>query len=244
MFISSGGTANNTTVNSYGSMYISSGGVANSTTVNSGGYIFISSGGSATNLTLSAGGRLGVFSFAEDKYFTNISNCSAIVADNVYIIDSRMYIYSGGTANSTTVNSGGNMYISSGGTANNTTINSGGYMRISSGSIHRGSLQIENGATIAYSGAKIDFTVADRNTEDDYLINDLSLIFGTPTYTVTVDDQLVSGTYKLAQGASNFTGTITIGDGSVNYGSITVNGNDFVCNGQLIRLIRLTEISH
>ncbi|MBQ7404384.1 MAG: AIDA repeat-containing protein, partial [Lentisphaeria bacterium] len=45
----------------------------------------------------------------------------------------RMYIYSGGIANSTTVNSSGYMSISSGGTANSTTVNSRGSMYISSG---------------------------------------------------------------------------------------------------------------
>ena len=43
-----------------------------------------------------------------------------------------VYIYSGGTANNTTM-SGGFMYISSGGSADNTTVNSGGSMTIYSG---------------------------------------------------------------------------------------------------------------
>ena len=74
-----------------------------------------------------------------------------------------MFISSGGVANDTTVNSYGAMYISSGGTANSTTVNDYGYMYISSGGVHRGSLQIESGATVsAYSGAIFDFTVADR----------------------------------------------------------------------------------
>ena len=97
-----------------------------------------------------------------------------------------MIISSGGTANSTTVNSG-RMYICSGGTADNTLVNSDGYMYISSGGIHRGELQIESGAIVsAYSGAIIDFTLTDRTVNDGYLINDLSLIKGTPTYTITV----------------------------------------------------------
>ena len=79
--------------------------------------------------------------------------------------------------------------------------------------------------------AIIDFTVADRKTEDGYLINDLSLIQGTPTYTITVSTDQADGTYKLAQGADSFTGTLTIGNGTVDYGTITVNGADFVHNG-------------
>ncbi|MBR2721141.1 MAG: AIDA repeat-containing protein, partial [Lentisphaeria bacterium] len=200
MYIYSGGVANNTTVNSRGSMYISSGGTANSTTVNYYGAMFISSGGVANSTTVNSG--------------------------------SYIDINSGGTANDTTVNSNGGMYIYNGGVANSTTVNSSGRMYIYSGGVHRGSLQIESGATVsAYKGAKIDFTVADRNTEDGYLINDLSLIQGTPTYTITVSTDQADGTYKLAQGASNFTGTLTIGNGTVDYGTITVNGADFVHNG-------------
>ena len=61
---------------------------------------------------------------------------------------------------------------------------------------------------------------------DDYLINDLSRISGSPTYTITVAENQDDGTYRLAQGAENFTGAISIGDGTTNFGSITVNGED------------------
>ncbi|MBQ4328315.1 MAG: VCBS repeat-containing protein, partial [Lentisphaeria bacterium] len=94
------------------------------------------------------------------------------------------------------------------------------------------SLQIAGGAVVsAYSGSVIDFTVADRKTSDGYLINDLSLINGAPDYTITVNKNQKAGTYKLAQGASNFSGSITIGNGTVDYGTITVNGADVVHNG-------------
>ncbi|MBQ4330088.1 MAG: AIDA repeat-containing protein, partial [Lentisphaeria bacterium] len=143
-----------------------------------------------------------------------------------------MHICYGGVANSTTVNSSGRMLIDSGRVANSTTVNSGGWMCISYYGVHRGSLQIESGATVsAYKGAKIDFTVTDRKTEDGYLINDMSRIQGTPSYTITVSTDQADGTYKLAQGASNFTGTLTIGNGS-----ITVNGDDFAHNGKTYSL--------
>ena len=73
--------------------------------------------------------------------------------------------------------------------------------------------------------------MAKRTTNDDYLINNLSLISGAPAYTITVSADQTFGTYKLAQGAENFTTTLSIGDGSVNYGSITVNGEVFRYNG-------------
>ena len=125
-----------------------------------------------------------------------------------------MYIYSRGVANSTNVNSGGSMYISSGG-------------------VHRGGLQIAAGAVVsAYSGSVIDFTLTGRTASDDHLINDLSLISGAPTYTITVSADQAAGEYKLAQGAANFTGTITIGDGTVEYGALTVNGDALFCNNR------------
>jgi Ca2+-binding RTX toxin-like protein len=81
------------------------------------------------------------------------------------------------------------------------------------------------------TGATIDFSVAERTVADDYLINDLSLIKGVPTYTITVAADQAFGTYKLAQRAGSFTGTLSVSDGSVEYGSVTVNGEDLVYNG-------------
>jgi len=223
MYISSGGVANRTTVN-LGEMHLSSGGVANSTTVNSWGDMHISSGGVANSTTVDIG-------------YMYIS--SGGVANSTTVDIGYMYIFSGGVANRTTVNSSGFMNISSGGVANSTTVNSGGRMRISSGGVHRGSLNIKSGAVVsAYNGGIIDFTVAGRTVKDGYLINDLSKITGTPTYTVTVDYDQAYGTYKLAQGAENFTGSVTIGNGSWKYGSVTVNGNAVSYNN---RAYSLTE---
>ena len=234
MFISSGGTADSTTVISGGIMCISSGGTADSTTVISGGSMHISSGGTATNIIASNGARLWI-TVVSNTYIQGTANGSAFEMKNAQIsgygINSwgTLEVYSGGTADSTTINSGG-VLIYNGGVASNTTVNSGGYISLSGG-IHRGTLQIASGATVSahiYTGGTIDFTVSDRTTEDGYLINDLSLISGTPTYTITVSADQAFGTYKLAQGAENFTNTISIGNGMITYGSITVNGDDLV----------------
>ena len=235
MNICNGGVANSTTITSRGSMYINSGGVANGTTLSEyGANIYICSGGTANgtfvmeyvSMYISSGG------VANDTTMSggSMEIYSGGVANNTVKLWGGMDICYGGVANSTTM-SGGWMYISSGGVANSTTI-SGGYLRISSGGVHRGSLQIESGAVVsAYSGSIIDFTVADRMASDGYLINDLSLVSGTPTYTITVSTIQAEGTYKLAQGAENFSNTISIGDGTTDYGSISVNGDDFTRNG-------------
>ncbi len=236
MNIEKGGTANNITVNAGGRINISSNGTATQI-IENGGYIEVKDGANVTFASNTFGG----FSLYNDLMTVHQNT----VANNITVKQlGSMFICSGGTANNTIVNASGWMIISSGGTVNNTTINSGGSMRIfsngaatdtavnsgglmivSSGGGHRGSLQIADGAKVsAYSGAVIDFAIAGRTAQDDFLINDLSLISGAPTYTITVAADQALGTYKLAQGAENFTGTLSIGDGSVNYGKLTVNG--------------------
>ena len=163
-----------------------------------------------------------------------------MISTGILLNYDSMYISSGGVANSTTVNSGGDMYISSGGVANGTTVNSGGRMYISSGGVHRGSWQIESGAIVlAYSGATIDFTLSDRYESDGYLINDYTRISGrdSATYTITVSADQASGTYKLAQNADSFSKDISIGDGSGNYGTLTVNGSSVEYNNTSYALV-------
>jgi len=246
--ISSGGVANSTTVNSWGSMYISSGGTATAIREN-GGYVNVANGANVTfvsntisGLTLSGGMTIHKNTVANSTTLSgggmNIS--SGGVANSTTINDDgRMDIKSGGVTNSTTVNTYGYMDIYSGGVANSTTVNSGGYMSISSGGVHRGSLQINSEATVsAYSGAVIDFTLNDSSVSEGYLINDLSRIYGTPTFTITVSDSQESGTYKLAQGASSFTGSITIGTDTLDHGTLAVNGSAVENDTQSYRLVK------
>ena len=185
-------------------MYVNYGGVANDTVMDRAS-LHVKSGGVANRTTVN----------------------SRFVAGTVAVVG--LGVYSGGSANDTVINCGGSMYVSNDGMANDTVVNSGGSMSISSGGTHRGTLQLTNGAVVsAYAGATIDFTLNDRTTADDYLINNLSLITGTPAYTITVSANQSTGTYKLAQGAGSFNGTITIGDGNVNYGNLSVNGTHLV----------------
>ena len=134
MYISSGGTANSTTVNSGGSIHISNGVTANSTTVNSSGRMYISSGGTATNI-VENGGHVWVYDGANVTFASNTISGLTLSDDmtvhsNTVAINTTvnyygyMYIYSGGTANSTTINDG-EMYIYSGGTATNIVENGG-----------------------------------------------------------------------------------------------------------------------
>ena len=210
--VHSGTTALNTIVNSDGRLYISSGGTADQTTVNG-------SGLSYSGVVIIRGEGLA-------DHTTLNSN-------------GHLHVSSGGLADHTTANLWGQLHVSSGGTAANTTVNSVGFLYVSGGGKHTGSLQIAQDANVsAYEGGIIDFTVAGRTSEDGYLINNLSWIKGTPTYTITVAGDEAAGTYKLAQGAGSFTGTLSIGTATENYGSITVNGEALTHDETEYSLIR------
>ncbi|EOV4714809.1 autotransporter outer membrane beta-barrel domain-containing protein, partial [Escherichia coli] len=110
-YVSSGGSATSTTINSGGWQVVYSGGSATSTTINSGGRQHVSSGGSATSTTINGGG-LQIVSSGGSATSTTINS------------DGQQNVFSGGSATSTTIN-GGLQYVSRGGSATSTTINGG-----------------------------------------------------------------------------------------------------------------------
>ena len=208
--ISNGGTATNARIME-GEMYISRGGIAHATVIDDHGSMYISSGGIANSTTV-IDGRLEVLREG--------------IANNTVLSGGSMYIFSGGAANNTLVDAG-TIYVYSSGTASNTTLKAGGNIYIRSGGVHRGSLNIESTGSsyssadfYVYEGGIVDFTLSGRTAEDDYLINDLSQIRGTPTYTISILPDQASGLYKLAQGATDFDQTVTVGENTV----LTVNG--------------------
>ena len=156
--------------------------------------------------------------------FTTISSGGSLILRGVVISG---VLVSAGLANSTTLCSGGQLQVSAGGMAHDTAVSSGGTMVVSSGGIIRGELRMEQGASVSLSpGGTLDFFVAERSLEDDWIVNDLSLVSGTPTYTVTVADDQAWGVYRLAQGAADFAGSIAIGDGDAVCGELTVGGEE------------------
>ncbi|MFA6104284.1 MAG: AIDA repeat-containing protein, partial [Victivallaceae bacterium] len=190
------GVINFTTISSGGAQSISSSGVANFTTISSGGYQSVLSGGSASVINQQAGAAIrantgatitggtntrtdghsafsivnGVASnFLLENYgqLVVLSGHSAI--DTVISSCGWQNVYSGGMANSTTingggqgiydgvasttiVNSGGSQIISSGGIACVTTINSGGYQNISSGGVASNTIVNSTGNMYVSSG--------------------------------------------------------------------------------------------
>jgi len=70
----------------------------------------------------------------------------------------EMYVYSGGTANRTTVNYGGRLCVYSGGTANSTTVNDWGNMLISSGGTANSTTVTNYGCLYVSSGGTASST--------------------------------------------------------------------------------------
>ena len=154
MFISSGGTALETTVNSSGTIYIDGGGIAQDTVVNSSGYIGLSSGGMASDTTVNDGGFIDVYSYGKANgvtvssggsfgvYFTASATgvemeegaALRIYMDYYTILSGtsggRELSISNGIADGLTIESGGFLYASGYTTVSNTTVKPGGHLAV------------------------------------------------------------------------------------------------------------------
>ncbi|MBQ7206887.1 MAG: AIDA repeat-containing protein, partial [Lentisphaeria bacterium] len=245
LHVSSGGTANFTTVNRYGSMFVSSGGTANSTTVNGSGYLTVSSGGTANSTTVNPDGKMTVYdggtaTSTTVNYYGYLTVSSGGTANGTTVNSGgRLYVGSSGTATSTTVNYYGSMFVFSGGTADSTTVNSGGRMFVSRGGKVTGPLTIESGGGVTVSsGGIIDFDISALASQNTALVNDLSLIKGTPTYTITVSGGQATGTYTLAEGAADFSAAISVRTSTENLGTVVVNGAPLSHNDCTYTLVR------
>ena len=196
------------------------GGFASNTTVNSGGALIVSSGATATKVKEN-GGYVGVLDGATVTFTSNIISGLELAGSAT--------VHSGTTMTNTTVKEGGKLEVFSGGTANGVTVNSGGAAEVSSGVISgavvnadgslliydgtriTGHMTFESGAlVIPFVGSILDFDLTQVETGGAALMNDLSILMGTPSYTLTVADAQAYGTYALAEGAAGFNSTITV----------------------------------
>ena len=260
--IYSGGIANSTTIDFLGHMNISDGGIVNSITA-LGGKLQVFSGATVKNISADIDSEL-CFAVAPSTYIQGTFAGSGFEIKNGmvqdYVINSQgeLNIVNGGVANNTVVNgkltllkdgnakacntlikSNGLMTVNKNNIASNTTVNSVGRLYVYSGGIICGTLQIEADAIVtAHSESVIDFTVADRKTTDSYLINDLSLLQGTPHYTVTVLADQAEGIYKLAAGASEFNASVILKNtGGDIYGGLSV-GKEISAHGVDYSLVK------
>jgi autotransporter passenger strand-loop-strand repeat protein len=220
---------NGQTVGSSCTMYVMSGGTANYTTVNEYGWLFIYSGGTANNT---------IFDSCEMHVLNGGVANNVTMRNKSSDADCYLDIYSGGTANRVTVNRAAVLELHSGGTMNSITVNSGGRVWVFCDGRLTGQMTFESGAVVsAYEGAILDFDLTQTSAGASVLVNGLSIIQGTPFYTLTVDGKQASGNYALAEGAAGFDRTISVvntdGDelGTLTVGqTVTIGGVDYTLN--------------
>ena len=245
--IASGGVTFNTTISNGGRFFISSGGTADNTMVSIGGSMSVFSGGTATGI-IENGGFVSIKADAEVSFGSHLlsglvlsnSTASATVhsgttATNTRISAGNLQIYSSGIANETTVYGNGCLYIWSGGIVDSVKTYAGGKLSIFSGGTITGKMSFLAGAVFTVEdGAVINFDLTKGSAGDKALLNDWSLVQGTPDYTITVDDKQETGVYKLAEAADEFIGAITVQNvlgeslGTLNLGeTIQVGGTGY-----------------
>ena len=222
--LENGGSAYQTRINEEGKFTML--GVANHTILN-GGSMYV--GDSAYRDYDGTGGMPTSNVYDEDIHASvNVLNSSwmhvysgGTATSNTISSNSWAHVYWGGTATSNVINSSGYLTLQDSGTADTTVLHSGGYMRLYAGAILKGEtsvggkVTVENAGTSATEdvirayGARINYLVSERTTFDESIITDLGMIMGA-TYFITVSADQQSGTYHLADGAEDFTGSITV----------------------------------
>ena len=234
MFISAGGCADGTKVNSDGIVYVRSGALASNTIINSGGSVYISRGGIASNTTMA--GRLDVDGIAR----------GVTVLSGGYLKGRADAALS-----NTTVSSGGRAFLGGGGgtSAYNMIVKSGGYLEVDGsggGSAQNAQFYgdqtfggtvniVRSDCKMDMQGKMITFAIEERKAGDAAIVNNLGY-FTNAAYYVRISENQADGEYKLAQGANNFTGSITVGDGTLDYGTLTINGDDLTHGGNIYSL--------
>ena len=235
----SNGMVSDYTVNDRGTLHLSSDGTATNITISSGGSIIVHAGGAAVNNMLSADGIMAVFSGGSVTGTTINSDGAIIVYDGgtatLTSIDSggKMTVFSGGIANSTTVNDGGELLVSVGvqakpgsAVADGATVNSGGRLDVFSGAKLTGTMTFGNGAVVSMQeNAILDFDISEAASGSPARVSDLSLVQGTPVYTLTISASQPDGVYTLAGGAAGFDNPITVYNASGNeLGTVSAGG--------------------
>ena len=236
LHVLSGGTATNVVENG-GDIGVYSGGTANSVTVNPGGHLEIYSGGTATNV-VENGGDVYIEDGAEATLLPNtfsglvLNGKNATVHsgttanDTVVNSDSVLLVYSSGFANGVTVNKDGKLWIYTGGLVNGFTVSSGGELNVGAKGWITGKITFLPGAVVVPDTAGcLDFDLTQTTAGAAPLVNDLSFISNTFTFTLTVNGMQTSGTYKLAGGAAAFNQSIYVFDTrGKSLGTLTVGG--------------------
>lgn len=196
--------------------------------INNTGALYVYEGGVVTNITANTGATINGFSLLADNaaYAAGLQVSSAIVSSGA----SASLFGTTHSAEKVWVDGGGSVYVESGSVLSNTDLAANATLAIASGATHKGALKINYGATVDMAeGSKLDLSIENWTVADGVLVNDLTSITGTPTYTVSASATQAVGTYHLADGASFTDGTelaftITGTPNGAIVESLTVNG--------------------
>jgi autotransporter passenger strand-loop-strand repeat protein len=219
LHVSNGGKATNTFLNG-GDMHASDGAIVTNVSVKQGATLHVSAGATAEGI-LEKGGYVDLADGVDATFLANtiqeltLSNESATVHSMTKAVDitlanfGSLTVYDGGAATGTTVN-GGRLRISSGGIASDTTVTNGDFL-VSSGGKATGVTTIAEGRTCqVIEGGVFDFDISAISPANAALVNNLALVTGNPTFTLTVSDTQAEGTYILAGGSTDFGETISV----------------------------------
>ncbi len=114
-----------------------------------------------------------------------------------------------GTANCTTINAGGLLWVDNDGIGNDFTISNGGRLQVNADGKITGWMKVYDGAAVSVYGA-VDFDLTKTSAgATSSLLNNLYLLDNSGpsirpnAYTLTVDATQSTGTYKLADGGND-----------------------------------------
>ena len=245
------GRANNTTVEDYGQFLVRFGGWAISTTVAGlNGKLIVSEDGLADSNTVgeygecivSSGGRVTNTTVGESAGFNVYESGSA---ENTTVSSGGSFcVYGGGVASNTTVN--GMLIVSNGGVARNVAVD--GILTIESGGKITGSISFTEGVTLTCEeGAIFDFDLTQTSPGYSAIMNDMIWMIRPQDviFTLTVDENVASGSYNLANNAGNFdndsTITVVNTDGET-LGTISISGGTQKLAGREYTLALTSEL--
>ena len=199
-----------------GAAYLSGGTVLSSATVNINGSATVSAWDVGVKGIMSAGGG---------AYLRDID----VAAEGKLTVTNGM-------VNSMNVGSKASVVIDKGATVTNAIVSSGGSMVINGTNLN--GLVVHSGAVVS-AGAGAHFQFDLRNVAPgQFMVVGLDRIQGAPTYSITVSDNQTAGNYYLAVSSdlSGMSISMTIGDGSVNYGTLTMNGSELYYRDKIYSL--------
>ena len=225
-----GGVANDTTINEDGRQLVFFGGVASDTTISSGGWQSIFSGGKAYNTVQHSGGNVNVTVQGGDTE-TYVSGTNAngeaftlqngVASNFILYTGGGQWVSSGGVASATIISFGGTQDVTSGGVASDTTINEYGWQYVSSGGVASATTINSGGTQYVSSGG-----VASNTTISSGGVQEVS------SGGVASNTTLNSGAVNLYEGGLVSGLNATGGDLNV-YGNNTLQGNINLADAQV-----------